>query len=334
MRPILRWLLLCAVAAAPLTASAANFDSLFKEHPPGEQVENSAPPSTDDADRPDTFALDTDAHYRMMVDVNIGDRGPYSFIIDTGAERTVIAQEVAQQLALKSGTPIDLHSVGSMVRAQTVVIPRLSVNQLNVRRIQAPALAQRDIGAAGILGIDALQSKNVLMDFKVKTMTLTNSGEMDAEWGGNVVVVRAYKKFGQLVLTNAMINGEPVEVILDTGGQVSIGNEALRKRLAAGSSIDPMRTIDIVSVTGDKTQADYTTVRRLTISSLIFRNLPMAFADVHLFKVLGLADKPAMTLGMDALRKFDRVSVDFRARKVRFNLSREPQPASPNQNIQ
>ena len=327
MRKVSRWILLCAFAAIPLTASAANFDSLFKGPSPEEPSEPGLSSSTDGVDPPDTLALDTDAHYRMMVDVNIGDKGPYSFVIDTGAERTVIAQEVAAQLALKSGTPIDLHSMGSMVRAQTVVIPRLSVNQLQVRRIQAPALEQRHIGAAGILGIDALQSKNVLMDFKVKTMTLTNSGE-DAAWGGDVVVVRAYKKFGQLVLTNAMLNSEPVEVILDTGGQVSIGNEALRRRLATGSSIDPMRTIDIVSVTGEKTQADYTTVRRLTISSLIFRNLPLAFADAHLFKVLGLADKPAMTLGMDALRKFDRVSVDFRARKVRFNLSRDVQPAS------
>lgn len=333
MRHISRWILLCAIAAGPLTASAANFDSLFKGPSPAEPGDSAALPPTDETDKPDTFALDTDAHYRMMVDVNIGDRGPYSFVIDTGAERTVIAQEVAQQLALKSGTPIDLHSLGNMVRAQTVVIPRLSVNQLSVRRIQAPALAQRDIGAAGILGIDALQSKNVLMDFKVKTMTLTNSGE-DADWGGDVVVVRAYKKFGQLVLTNAMINGEPVEVILDTGGQVSIGNEALRKRLATGSNIEPMRTVDIISVTGDKTQADYTTIKRLTISSLTFRNLPLAFADAHLFKVLGLSDKPAMTLGMDALRKFDRVSVDFRARKVRFNLGREPQSASSDQKIQ
>lgn len=287
-----------------------------------------APAIAPDDATEDVVGLDTDGHYRMIVDVKIDNKGPYSFIIDTGAERTVIAQELATQLALKSGSPIDLHSMGNMVRAQTVIIPRLSVNQLEVRRIQAPTLEQRHIGAAGILGIDAMQSKNVLMDFKMKTMTLTSSGDhLDAKWEGNVVVVRAYKKFGQLILTNALINGEPVEVILDTGGQVSVGNLALRKRLATPSNLDPWRSITIQSVTGDKTEADYTTVRRLNIASLTFNNLPLAFADTHLFKVLGLSDKPAMTLGMDALRMFNRVSVDFRERKVRFNLP-PPQQAA------
>lgn len=44
----------------------------------------------------------------------------------------------------------------------------------------------------------------------------------------------------------------------------------------------------------------------------------MAFADVHPFKKLGLMDRPALLLGMDALRLFERVSVDFPNRRVRL----------------
>lgn len=295
----------------------------------------SAETSSADAPHTDTIPLDADAHLRMMVDVSIEDRGPYSFIIDTGSERTVIAQEVAAQLALSNGTPVEVHSLGNTVRAPTALIPRLSVNQLQVRRIQAPTFAQRHIGAAGILGIDALQSKNVLMDFKVKTITLTNSGDhLDEEWGGNVVVITAYKKMGQLILTNAIIDGESVDVILDTGGQVSMGNEALRKRLSSHTKVDTWRRVSIVSVTGDTTIADYTTVNRLRIGGVSFLNLPLAFADTHLFKILGFTTKPAMTLGMDALRKFDRVSVDFRTRKVRFNLPGPVEADSPAPSLQ
>ena len=40
------------------------------------------------------------------------------------------------------------------------------------------------------------------------------------------------------------------------------------------------------------------------------------------FKLFGLADEPALLLGTDILETFRRVSLDFRARKVRFQLRR------------
>ena len=48
--------------------------------------------------------------------------------------------------------------------------------------------------------------------------------------------------------------------------------------------------------------------------------MPIAFADVPPFKLFGLADEPALLLGTDILETFRRVSLDFRARKVRFQL--------------
>ena len=47
----------------------------------------------------------------------------------------------------------------------------------------------------------------------------------------------------------------------------------------------------------------------------------MAFADVPPFKLFGLSDQPALLLGTDILESFRRVSLDFRARKVRFQLA-------------
>ena len=48
----------------------------------------------------------------------------------------------------------------------------------------------------------------------------------------------------------------------------------------------------------------------------------MAFADVPPFKLFGLADEPAILLGTDLLESFRRISLDFKARKVRFQLRR------------
>jgi hypothetical protein len=48
----------------------------------------------------------------------------------------------------------------------------------------------------------------------------------------------------------------------------------------------------------------------------------MSFADVPPFKLCGLSDQHALLLGTDLLESFRRVSLDFRARKVRFQLRR------------
>jgi hypothetical protein len=45
----------------------------------------------------------------------------------------------------------------------------------------------------------------------------------------------------------------------------------------------------------------------------------MTFADNYAFTALNLADRPAILLGMDALKLFDRVLIDFSNRRVGFD---------------
>jgi hypothetical protein len=63
-------------------------------------------------------------------------------------------------------------------------------------------------------------------------------------------------------------------------------------------------------------------IDELRLGSVTLRNVPIAFADVPPFTVFGLANEPALLLGTDLLGVFRRVSLDFRARKVRFQLRR------------
>jgi hypothetical protein len=47
-------------------------------------------------------------------------------------------------------------------------------------------------------------------------------------------------------------------------------------------------------------------------------NLPVMFADAPPFRELGLQDKPTLLLGIQALKMFDRVAIDFGRGKVDF----------------
>ncbi len=135
------------------------------------------------------------------------------------------------------------------------------------------------------------------------------------------------------MLADASADGQKIWVIIDTGSQVSVGNEALRRRLLSRDSRRNSRPVQLISVTGGSTLADYAMLDTIRLGDIHINNMPVAFADVHPFRKLGLAKRPALLLGMDALRLFERVSVDFANRKVRFmkpggaSLSRETRSA-------
>ncbi len=254
----------------------------------------------------------------MTVPISIDGKGPYEFLIDTGAERTVISAELARKLALVQGTRARMHSMSGVGDVETVIIPKLQVSRRSVAGIHAPALSAANIGASGMLGIDSLQSQRITFDFGRKKMTVVPSSSREPDRDPSEIVVRARSRLGRLVLVDASLDGQKLMVVLDTGSEVTVGNDALRRKLVAKGKMGVTIPIELISVTGGVIQADYTRVREVRLGGVRIKDLPVAFGEVHPFKQLDLADRPALLLGMDALRLFDRVSVDFANRKVRF----------------
>jgi predicted aspartyl protease len=269
-------------------------------------------------DLADNFAFERDKAARMTVPVSIDGRGPYRFLIDTGAERTVISEELARELSLGAGRSVQMHSMSGVGEVGTVVIPNLRVSAKTIDGINAPALSRRYLGAEGMLGVDSLQSQRVLFDFKRKTMTVSRARLNEETYDRDAIVIRARNMFGRLILADARADGQKVWVIIDTGSQATIGNEALRRKLTSRRKLAATVPIELVSVTGGIVTADYTKISGLVIGGVTLTDMPIAFADVHPFRKLGLTRRPAILLGMDALGVFDRVSVDFANRKVRF----------------
>ena len=280
-----------------------------------------APPSSTPATEEDLAFLMERA--RMTVPVQIAGTGPHRFIIDTGAQRTVISRELASELGLPRGRTVGLIAMTGRADVGTVLIPSLSVSSFAGMRIEAPALERRHMGASGILGIDTLQGHAVAIDFDAGVMRVAPSVKRKRRGRAAApgeIVIQAKSLFGQLVVTDADFRGTRVRVILDTGAEISMGNEALRRRIAR--SHKGMRDIELISVIGDKMTAGYTQVPQVKIGAVTFENLPVAFSAAAPFKEWGLEEKPALLLGMDALKMFRRVDIDFANREVRLTMPR------------
>jgi predicted aspartyl protease len=271
-----------------------------------------------------------DLDERLTVPVTINGGGPYHFVVDTGSERTVLSRELADRLTLAPASNVTLLSLTGLEEVRTAMVPelRLTASRKGMADFAAPLLSQNHMGAAGILGIDSLQTKRVVMDFRAMRMSISDAPRA-APIDNDEIVVSARRRLGQLILVDAEANGQKISVIIDTGSAVTIGNPALHKKLAARGRLGRSMPISITSVTGGDIPADYTQVDRVRIGGVTLVDMPVAFADPQVFRRLGLTSKPALLLGMDVLRLFDRVSIDFANRNVRFILKGDALQAAP-----
>ncbi len=261
---------------------------------------------------------------RMTVPVQIAGAGPYRFIIDTGAERTVISRQLAGILGLPAGRPVNVSSMSGTTRVGTFLIPSIQVSTVpDIGEIMAPALEAHHLGAAGLLGIDTLRDHKIVIDFDTDTMSVVPSVKRDrsAPRERGEIVVRAKSVMGQLIVTDAKFDGKPIRVVLDTGSPISVGNSALRRLVKRSAyAAQPMQ---MTSATGGIVKTEYSLVDDLRVGGVTFAGLPIAFADVPPFKRFMLDRRPAMLLGMSSLKFFSRVQIDFTNREVRFQMPRQ-----------
>lgn len=271
---------------------------------------------------PITEQFNIDRSDRMTVQVRVNGSAPVPFIVDTGAERTVIANDFARKLALEAGPILTLATISGRYQVNSFFIESLSTASVNLQGVEAPGLERANLGAYGLLGIDSLEDSRVHLDFTHQTMDVLPSKKTrtKTKLENGMIVVQARRKAGRMILSTAKIDGIKVDIILDTGAQSSMANLALRDKLRRRHRSFDFIPVKLRSVTGTILNGDYTQIREIDIGGLTINDMPMTFADNFAFAALNLQDRPAILLGMDALKLFDRVLIDFSNRRVGFDL--------------
>jgi predicted aspartyl protease len=307
-----RFIVLAATLACSASLSAQTATTRLEAAP--------GVPDIDKTTQTEDVRFKNDGQDRMTVPVHLSGAGPYQFLVDTGADRSAVSSDIVARLNLPSSGGAELHSVTGITRIATARVRDFQLTRTPEQSIDAAVLDSAHMGADGIVGVDLLRSQRVEFDFEKQTMSIVPSATPDFRYEPGTIVVRAKRRNGRLVVTDAIANGEDVIVVLDTGSQVSVGNEALRRRLVGRSLVDVEKSVELESVTGSKLTGNYMFVRELTIGGIGLNNLAVVFADAHTFKQLGLDKKPAILLGMNAIRAFKKVSIDFASKKFRVVL--------------
>ena len=256
---------------------------------------------------------------RLAVEVLVNGRGPFRFIVDSGADTSAVGLRIARDLKLPLGSQAILNGMTSRDLVDRVKIDSLTLGPTTVRNLEVPALREADLGGDGLLGIDALVRQRLMMDFD-KHLIKVEDASKPMKYSPGDIVITARRQRGQLILTEVRASGLRLDAVIDTGTEITIGNLALREKLIRRRA--KISTVEAIGVTGVAVKLELATIDELQLGPILLRNVPIAFADVPPFKLFGLAKEPSLLLGSDILETFRRISLDFRARKVRFQLRR------------
>lgn len=284
-----------------------------------------SPVETPDADEAPA-RLDTTAsrNEHMLAPVQINGQGPFQFVLDTGANASCVSHSLMKRLDLKSHDTAPVHTVVGVTRRPIVLLDELRVGPRNRRRVRAPALPIKGVDVDGVLGIDWLKGQRLVMNFKNRDIEITRS-QSDVSEAGRVVVVPARRRHGQLTIVDADLNGRRISAIIDSGAQATLCNTKLRDLARSQEERRGRREapvyVKMESLAGEPFTGESVFLPFLRLGGLHLGNVPVTCADMHVFKIWDLEDTPALVIGIDLLRQFEQVAVDFGRSQVRFDFT-------------
>jgi hypothetical protein len=266
---------------------------------------------------------------RVGVPVYLNGRGPFEFVVDTGSNVSVVSTEVAQICQLPEAGQTVVHGILSAEPTTLVQVSRLRVGKVVSAGLRLPRVPRSRVGADGILGLDMLHGRRIVLNFQSQTFEISPS-DPGAQIGvgvnsrlaapGQPVTVAARFHSGQLVIIDAQAAGEPITAFLDSGSQVTVANRAMKTAALARRPDLAARLIhsELMSATGQRAPAEFGVLPGLRLGGLAIEAPLVAFADLHIFDLWDLQARPTVLIGVDTLRRFDRVAFDFSRKLITF----------------
>jgi len=256
---------------------------------------------------------------RVLAPVMVNGQGPYRFILDTGANRAVLAPKVAAALGLVPSldSSIGVHGVTGSAVLPAVEVERLQAGKLLLATNSLmPVLPEAVLANAdGILGVQGLRQSRIDIDFRADRVTIERAAGRPA--GEGLLTVPVTLRHGGLLIADARVGKVRVRVIIDTGAERTLGNAALREALGltptGGKEFAVTTVFGATPEVGEGTSLIAPTIY---LGAAELMGLEVTFADLHVFRIWGLDKQPALLLGMDLLGTLQRLVIDYRRREV------------------
>jgi predicted aspartyl protease len=256
---------------------------------------------------------------RIVVPVELNGQGPFFFLLDTGAARSALTQAATERLGIRVDDRHDVfvRGVSGRTRVHTTVIDSFRVGDMEFLQQRLPVLRSQVLeGLDGILSMDRLRDLHLTADFASAEIRIMNRGLGDTP--PESLPMRFSELYRQLIVVDARIGKHRVPAIIDTGGTHTLGNVALLNTLIAdaGGTLDGVVRAKVTDATDTVLDTWDSQVDSLSIGPVALDDLRVSFGRFPVFQFWQLNEKPALLIGMDALRQMKSLSVDYRRRRM------------------
>ena len=131
-----------------------------------------------------------------VVHVSINGTGPYDFILDTGANVTIVRSQLIRKLNLSSGAPVAIVTATGETRGHRVIVDSIAVAGLAVEHLEINALDRVQVlngRVQGILGENFLKSFDLLIDNDRQTLFIDRTSILEGTVAGERL---SFSRFG------------------------------------------------------------------------------------------------------------------------------------------
>jgi len=272
-------------------------------------------------------AIRKDTAGRPVALININGQGPFRFIIDTGANRSVLSEALAARLGLNPAGESVVHSIDGSELARLVNLESLSFGSLHLSQGDTPVLDSPMLdGEQGLLGVDGMSGRLLHIDFAKRCVAIYDSAAQISMQGW--MSAPAEMRFGTMLLVEGQIAGVRVNVLIDTGSDISLANEKFRDALRRVAA----RTIEYhggrAFTFGRPIVLDQSVwTPALRLGSTQVHGVTAYIGNFHIFDVWELQDEPTVLIGMDVLARSREMAIDYEKGIVHFR--QKPSGAYP-----
>ena len=214
-----------ATSIAPATEVPATATSLAPVKPPADVIDSGPEFAT-----PTTM----DRIGRIVAPVMINGRGPFKMMVDTGANRSLITTTVADALGIDylSAPLVTMNGVTGSAVVPAVAIDRLEAGELVFKGLQVPVVPPHLVGDSG----RHPRHRGVARAAADRRFRKGSRDDLERKiYDSDLFRIDAHRVAGGLLAAKARVGRIRVVAVMDTGGQITLGNRALQDALRAES---------------------------------------------------------------------------------------------------
>ena len=257
---------------------------------------------------------------RIWAPVQINGKGPFRLVLDTGATHSAMTAAAAEMLGLpqSAAEQMILHGVTGSATVPTILVEHMVIGDLDLPSQRLAIVPNALGGADGILGTEGLLDKRITIEFHNDRIMIARSR---MERAGFRFITVPFKLVNGLPVVDAQIGAVLTRAVIDTGGEGTIGNLALRDALMRRRQKEVALADGIIGITLDVQPGSRIDAPPIVLGGIALQGVGVTTGDLEIFKEWHMTKTPVLLVGMDVLGLFDTLIIDYRRKELQVRFA-------------